>query len=252
MTDWLLSVVWYGSLVALALGLAGMLRPLVRLPPRVRRSAAAVFLATFAIGALIALAPRERTVAERSTALDRAVPSYQFREIHVRSVDATPDQVRRAVKEVTAGEISLFQLFTAIRRFGRNAPDGILNAPDDQPILDVAARSGFILLADTDREMTYGTVVAAPRGSRPSAEQLDAAWFDRLAGPGVAKAALNFVVEPDGVAHTRLTTETRVFATDRRTARAFTAYWRTIFPGSWILRITWLDAIARRAEKPAG
>ena len=63
---------------------------------------------------------------------------------------------------------------------------------------------------------------------------------------------MNFVIEPDGPARTTLTTETRVFATDRRTLHAFTAYWRTIFPGSWILRVTWLNAIARRAEATPG
>jgi hypothetical protein len=44
-------------------------------------------------------------------------------------------------------------------------------------------------------------------------------------------------------------TETRVLATDEQTLKMFTAYWRTIFPGSAILRVTWLRAIKARAER---
>ena len=249
MRDWLLSVAWYGSLLTIALGLLGVARTLVRMELlQVRRPATIVLIAALILAALIALAPGAQTIASASTALDRAVPTYQFRETHTRTIDAPIDQVRRAVKEVTAGDIALFQLFTAVRRLGRAAPESILNAPDDQPILDVATRSGFILLADTDREVVLGSVISAPREIRYASTVRDAAWFETLAAPGIVKAALNFLIEADDAAHTRLTTETRVFATDRAAAHAFTAYWRTIFPGSWILRVTWLDAIARRAE----
>ena len=253
MNDWLLSVMWYSSLLAVALALLALLRPLVKLQLTLRAIPAIVLgIALLTIALLIWLAPGDRTIASESTALDHAVPTYQFREFHTLTIDAPADRVRRALKDVTAGEIALFQLFTTIRRLGRSAPEGILNAPSDRPILDVATRSGFIVLADTDRELTLGAVVAAPRELRRSAEKLDANWFTAVAIAGIAKAGMNFIVEPDGPARTTLTTETRVFATDRRTLHAFTAYWRTIFPGSWILRVTWLNAIARRAEATPG
>lgn len=253
MNDWLLSVVWYSSLLAAALALLGLLRPLVTLQFALRPMPAIVLgIALLTIALVIWLAPGDRTITSEATILDRAVPSYQFREFHTQTIDAPADRVRRAIKEVTAGEIALFQLFATIRRFGRSAPEGILNAPSDRPILEVAARSGFIVLADTDRELTLGTVVSAPRGLRRNVEALDANWFNALTVAGIAKAGMNFVIEPDGPARTVLATETRVFATDRRTLRAFTAYWRTIFPGSWILRVTWLNAIARRAQNAQG
>ncbi len=47
-----------------------------------------------------------------------------------------------------------------------------------------------------------------------------------------------------------LTTETRVFATDSRARRRFAVYWRVIYPGSALIRRSWLDAIKRRAENP--
>jgi hypothetical protein len=59
---------------------------------------------------------------------------------------------------------------------------------------------------------------------------------------------MNFLVEPDGPSACRVVTETRIFATDPWTLRRFTSYWRVIYPGSAILRVTWLRAVKARAE----
>jgi hypothetical protein len=249
MGDWLLSTAWYGSLLTAAIAAIGLIRPiaLVGFPTRSRALIAAA-AATAAIVAIVWNAPRDRGAAGTETVLDRVMPVYQFREMHERSIDAPPERVITAIKTVTASEIALFQLFTAIRRFGRTGPASILNAPADTPILDVATHSGFVLLADTERELVLATVVVAPRGMRPHIDRTDSRWFEGLTEPGIAKAAMNFHLEAAGPGRTRVTTETRVFATDRATVRRFAAYWRTIFPGSWILRVTWLRAIAARAE----
>jgi hypothetical protein len=61
---------------------------------------------------------------------------------------------------------------------------------------------------------------------------------------------MNFVVTPDGPNVSWVSTETRVFATSADARRRFAAYWRVIYPGSALIRIMWLRAIARRAERP--
>ncbi len=71
---------------------------------------------------------------------------------------------------------------------------------------------------------------------------------ERIA-PGYAKAAMNFRIEPRPDGSCRLTTETRIFATDAASSRRFARYWRFILPGSSLLRVTWLRAIAERAER---
>jgi hypothetical protein len=73
-----------------------------------------------------------------------------------------------------------------------------------------------------------------------------------LAAPGFVKATMNFRVEPAEAGLCDLTTETRVFATDPRTARVFAAYWRVIYPGSALIRRMWLRAIKIRAEGQVG
>ncbi|MFI5167541.1 MAG: hypothetical protein ACHQQS_13065 [Thermoanaerobaculales bacterium] len=46
-----------------------------------------------------------------------------------------------------------------------------------------------------------------------------------------------------------MTTETRVAATDAGARRALATYWRVIYPGSSLIRTTWLAAIKQRAER---
>jgi hypothetical protein len=72
--------------------------------------------------------------------------------------------------------------------------------------------------------------------------------FRALHEPGFALAAMNFALEDDGPGACRVTTETRVHATDARSRRLFATYWRTIYPGSALIRRTWLRAVRLRAE----
>ena len=248
MKDWLLSIVWYASLVATLAGSLALVRPLprFRLPTR-PHGAVLLAIAVLLLTMNALMSPTTQRRSSSTAAIDQLMPAYQFQESHSRTIDAPADRVWPAVNDVTADEIALFQTFTAIRRMGQGGGDGILNPPAGEPILAVATRSGFRVLARTESEIVLGTIVANPPGGRPAIDFSDPAWFVKLASPGLVKAVLNFRIEPEGAA-TRLTTETRVFAVDGDGLRRFTPYWRTIFPGSWILRVTWLRAIARRAE----
>jgi hypothetical protein len=178
-------------------------------------------------------------------ALDELLPVYQFGEAHEIRIQAPPERVFAAVKAVTAREIRFFRLLTWLRspHFGL-ARESILNPAADQPIVDVALRSGFVLLGEAaGREVVFGTVVCC--GSR--GEPRDAAEFEALRG-SLARAVMNFHVTDAGSGVTRLVTQTRVFASDARAERRFAAYWRLIYPGSAFLRRMWLQAIKARAE----
>ena len=95
-----------------------------------------------------------------------------------------------------------------------------------------------------------GAVVVAPPGTRRAGE-FTGDHYKALTQPGFAKATMNFLVQDLGNGRSRVDTETRVFATDAAALRSFTLYWRVIFPGSSILRSTWLSAIKTRAERPS-
>src|SRR5882724_498294 len=109
----------------------------------------------------------ESRVVQPRTQLDQFVPAYQFSEFHSIRVTAPKEKAYSAIKSVTAGEISLFRTVTWMRRFGRPGPDGILNAPPHEPILGVATRTSFLLLAEKpNQEIVLGTAVIVPPGWR--------------------------------------------------------------------------------------
>jgi hypothetical protein len=199
------------------------------------------------IAVLSTTSPSPSTVRSSASELDRFAPTYHFREIHETRIDAPVDRVYAAVKSVTPDEIALFQTFTWIRRFGRPAAAGVLNAPGRRSILDTAVRGGFLLLAEhANREIVVGALTMRPAGlERPTPD-----GYRSLDQAGIAKATMNFLVEPIEAGTSRLVTETRVYATDEHALQAFTPYWLAIYPGSAILRVTWLRAIKARAEAP--
>ena len=247
------SAIVYLGVAAMVAGLVTVVRPMRLLGLPTRRRAAMLLIAGACLAIIGVLLPARTTrVAEPSTQLDAIIPAYQFNEVHALPVEASPEQVYRAMRDVTAGEISLFQLLTRIRRLGRSTRESILNAPDTVPVIDVATRTGFLVLADdAPRELVFGTVVLAPDGWRRSQAPTPAA-FAAIRGSGFATAVMNFRIVPDGPRTSLLSTETRVFATDAKATRRFAVYWRVIYPGSALIRRMWLRAIARRATRTGG
>jgi hypothetical protein len=246
------SLFLYAGLGAALLGALSIIHPLRILRIRTRGQGGLLLLSGLIVAvAALALPAREKRVTTRMTLLDEAMPVWQFSERHSIEIDAPPDRVFEAINKVTADDIFLFRALVAIRRFGRRGPESILNAPERQPILDVATRTTFVVVANAPpRELVVGTVVAAPPEARRTG-RLTRDLFYRKLQPGVALATMNFLVTPLGPNRSRVTTETRVFANTPETARRFAVYWRVIHPGSDIIRRSWLRAIRRRVTERA-
>ncbi len=241
----------YLGLTAAGVGAVSVLMPLAFLGIRRRLTALAVMAIGVAIVVVGVLLPtREVRVGTPESQLDYFTPAYQFHEVHSTRIRASRARTYLAIRSVRADEIRLFRTLTWIRRFGRPGPESILNAPEKMPLLDVATKTTFLLLAERpEREIVIGTLVAAPRGWRPRARSTPDD-FRALRDPGFALAAMNFFIADSGPGTCTVTTETRVYATDASTCRRFAGYWRVIYPGSALIRRMWLRAIQRRAESP--
>jgi len=249
------TILVYAALAAMLLGGVSIIRPLKFVGIASRSHGIIVLLCgvvVFLIGVNVP-APEKR-IAARTTILDDFVPAYQFAVFHTVRVKAPRERVFAAIRDVTANEITLFRTLTWIRRFGRRGPESILNAPEKMPLLDVATRTSFMLLAqEPDREIVLGTLVAAPPGWRSNKDKKPTPEdFKALHAPGFALGAINFRVEDTANGETLLTTETRIYATDASARRNSAVYWRVIYPGSALIRVMWLRAIQRRAEKMPG
>jgi len=239
----------YAGLVVAFLGGISILKPLAFLGIRTRLTGLFAFvLGIFVVFLGWVLPAGDVHIATARTHLDEFAPNYQFGEFHSIRVNAPRERVFLAMKAVTADEIFLFRTLTWIRRFGRPGPESIMNAPENQALLGVATRSGFLVLAmEENREIVLGTAVAAPPGFRPS-HRPTPEDFKNVRQPGFVLAATNFRFEDDGPGVTLVTTETRVFATSPSVRRRFQLYWRVIYPGSALIRRMWLRAIKKRAE----
>ena len=238
----------YAGLLTVLLGLVTLIKPVAFVRISNRRRAAAVLAAGVlaAITALLLPAP-EMTVQTPRTALDRVTPSYQFHEVHSITIQATPERVYQAIKQVSADEILFFRTLIWIRRFGRRGPESILNAPEHRPLLDVATQTTFVTLAGGPDEIVVGTVVVAP-SDVPIKRPLPPEDFNAIRTPGFALASMNFVIKNTGPGVCDVSTETRVYAIGASARRRFAAYWRVIYTGSALIRRMWLRAIKRRAE----
>ena len=127
----------------------------------------------------------------------------------------------------------------------------MIHAPRDVPLLSLATRTGFLMLSDQPgREIVIG--VAGPvAASAHAASRAGAPRRFVPAAAGYASIAMNFRIVSDGRGGSLLSTETRMFAPDAATRRRLAIYWRVIQPGSALIRRAWLQAIRRRAERPA-
>ena len=179
--------------------------------------------------------------------LDDLLPAPHFRERHERRVAAPPEAVWRAVQDLRLGDLALSRALMGIRLLparlaGRPRPFGMGSGR----LLEDGAVT--VLSSDPEHAVVAGSVMQPWRitgGEDPPA--LDAPALQAFAEPGWVKVGFDLLIEPAG-AGTRLTTETRVTATDLRTRARFGLYWLAIRGGSGLIRRDMLRAVARRAE----
>jgi hypothetical protein len=167
-----------------------------------------------------------------STLLSEALPEYDFRERHARRVEAPPERVFAAVRELRADDTPVVRILFRVRGLRGDA---------SRPIFEQMGRLGFEVVAEEPgREVVLAAIGQPWRlrgGRRPRGVD-----FRTFADPGYAKMALAYRYE-----NGTLSTETRVQLTDARSRRSFRRYWLVVRPFSGLIRHAWLRAIARRA-----
>lgn len=185
--------------------------------------------------------------------LAETLPRFDANEVHQLWVPAQPEVVFAAVKEVTVGEVRLLPPLMAVRGLPRWVTRRRGFRPSrSAPVLDAFLEVGFVLLGERPgTEIAVGAIGRFWRlaGNEPVAVPTRER-FVSFADPGYAKAAVAFVVRPEG-GGSRLVTETRVAGTSPDATRAFLRYWRAIRLGSGAIRRSWLAAIRRRAATAA-
>jgi hypothetical protein len=187
-----------------------------------------------------------------ATILDEALPEFDVHEVHERELRVEPGVAWDALRAVRPLDVRVLGPLMALRGLpsllsGRSW----LRYDHSATLLDVMVRTGFVLLGERPgAELAVGAIGRfwSLTANKPL-HVASPADFAAFAEPGYAKAAVNFKLEPTA-AGTLVRTETRIAGTDPEASRMFGRYWRVIYPGSALIRISWLNAIRRRAERP--
>lgn len=188
--------------------------------------------------------------------LNEFLPTFDVNEVHSIEVQARPEVVFSAIKDVRLDEISpvvalLFSLRSLPERMvGRKR----ISMPAAKPLLSSMLENGFVLLAEEDgREIVFGRMAPASigrvwRGSSGYDVPLSGAdEFLSFHDPDYVKVAANLMMEPgdDGIVVVR--TESRCQALSPNALRQFLPYWRIIRPFSGLIRRMWLKGIRAHA-----
>jgi hypothetical protein len=188
--------------------------------------------------------------------LNKYLPEYDFNEVHAMTIHASPEKAFAAIKEMKPSELSalVYWLFSI-----RNLPARLMGKSfvkqkwDDKPFLEQLyhEEGGFIPLAEMPcSEVVFGMIGQfwqLTDGKSPKiASPQEFLAFDH---PDYAKVGANLAVTDLGDGTVRCTTETRIYAANPATKKKFAFYWRVISMGSGFVRVMWLNAIKRRAER---
>jgi hypothetical protein len=182
--------------------------------------------------------------------LDEVLPRFDASERHDIVVAAPPEVVFEAIKDVTVRDVRLMTPLMAVRGLPRlvKRRRRLRRLRSSPPVLRRLLEVGFVQLGERPgAEIVVGAVGRfwRPAGNRPISVPTREEFLS-FAEPGYAKAAMAFLVRPEGD-RSRVVTETRIVGTSPDATRAFLRYWRVIRPGSGAIRRSWLAAIRRRA-----
>jgi len=168
--------------------------------------------------------------------IDSFLPDYDFRTSHRQWVDADTDEVWAALTTVRFDELVLTRPLLRVRKLGKRIPPGSVFY--DGPVT---------LLRVEDGRQAVGGSIAQSWSLRPRHKELSTAEeFLSFTDPGWVKFVTDFRVQPDK-GGTRLSTETRIKATDSVSKRRFFLYWTGIRMFSGVVRRDVLAAVARKA-----
>ena len=172
--------------------------------------------------------------------IDDWLPEFDVGERHDVAVPLEPEGALELVLATPAASDRIVRALVTAR--GMIARDATIEG--------FFAAHRFVVLDRSPTEWVAGAVGAVwrPRGGLVRLDDAEA-W--RAAHvPGTIKGAVDFRAEPIP-GGSRLTTETRVQATDDQARRAFRRYWLLIGPFSALIRKRWLAAVMASAKRSA-
>ena len=171
---------------------------------------------------------------------------------HQVTIHATPEAIWEATKLVTVPEIPIMRILFTIRSLPAmltGKGEFFRKGKEVRPILEHMQQQGFQTIQETDAHLIFGVIGKFWKASDPETIIPESPEAYLLPPPsGYAKAIGYFSLEATHDGAFILTHGTSVFTPDPHVKRTFQRYWMFIYPGVFLIRRAWLQAIKKRAE----
>ncbi|CAI3927350.1 unnamed protein product [Commensalibacter communis] len=174
--------------------------------------------------------------------IDKYLSYFQFKERHFIVVDAPTDKVFSHAIEYNTQEDLFYKIAICLREF----PHRILNYKSYKSAKSFSMEQ-FTVLESNQEEIVYGLLGRFWELNYGLIPFKNADEFIAFNTPKSAKLVFNFHVTSLKKCKTLLSTETRIYCTDKQSAYQFTCYWYIIRFVSGIIRRRMLKAIAKKS-----
>ena len=167
--------------------------------------------------------------------LDRYLPEFSFKETHWHDIPASQTDVMAQAMKFRPEQDAFIRHMIALREIPMRLRGRLdTNKPANANPFGL---DNFTLLEQSgDAEVAFGLIGKFWRLNYGQVRCEDTSAFQTFDTPGMAKLVLGFSTRPLGGGLTRLSTETRVYCTDRAAWAKFAPYWYLIRPVSGLIR----------------
>jgi len=238
---------WIGAILAVA-GLVSTIHPLSFLLILNRTVAVCVLCGGVLLSVIALFLPARKHHSQTDLALDQLLPDYSFNEYHEVIVNASVEEVKRALQTTGVRDIPVALMFLKIRGiadYGKDRSDTVTN---NQQNSDSFVTPDFNFIVANPFELLT-LMVLKGSAKTPPPEITTTEEFRAFQESGYVKVAVNFLFRSLDNGQTLVSTETRNLPMTRKDSCIFGRYWRIIYPGSAIIRRLWLDTLAKKAEQ---
>ncbi len=185
--------------------------------------------------------------------LDNILPEYQIRAVYSVEIQATREEVYRAILHSPFMDSLIFRVLMRLREL----PSKLSGKGEEffskeiGPLDDFAEKSKFVILGKKENEdLVFGLIGRFWDVINTDPRDIsDLDEFNAFNKPGYGKAVMNFYLEPSSENITKLSTETRVYFSDDKYLNRFRIYWFFIGSLSGLIRRNFLKIIKANAEK---
>jgi hypothetical protein len=179
------------------------------------------------------------------TLVDETLPGYQIAEKHSIFIEAPPARVFDSLKRAKDDEQSVIKLFNLLPVIAGKRDASSLSE-GEKPLYEMLRETSGLVLEKPNKEFVTANIATVDEHI-PSTPNTVRGFVAYRLRHNEMKLPVSFRVDPEK-GGSRLTTETRIMFADRNLCHDYGWYWGVIYPGSSLLRISFLEAVKRRAE----